>query len=142
MKYKILAIFLFILLLIAPSISYAANPDPIYDFEEFSTEILKDGKLYSGYLVSDEFYEKDTLLKHDYNLLDEQLQIWQDVAQANKKQLDDAISNTKNILNGVEDLKKIVVRESWWDSHKFEVGAGLGIAATILTFWFIHEIQK
>lgn len=140
MKNKILSFFLFFALLIAPSISRATPSGPpvpeVTSFDPMPAEVLKDGKYYIGILLSEDEYTFNTQLKIKYNLLDEQLQIWQDFGNSTKSLLNENIENSKNILNDLKDLKKIATKESWWDSHKFEIGVVLGamvVTAVVIT---------
>jgi len=145
MKNKILSFFLFFALLIASSVSRAAPSGPpvpeVTSFDPTHGEVLKDGKYYVGILLSEDEYTFYTQLKIKYNLLDEQLQIWQDFGNSTKSLLDQNIANSNNILKDLKDLKKIATKESWWDSHKFEIGIVLGVLVTTTVVVAVEKLK-
>lgn len=148
MKHKIIAFFLFIFLLTNRSISWAdlptnAGPDipDVTDFDPIVTGTVKGGKYYIGILLSEKEYMFYTNLKQRYNLLDEQLQIWQDFGNSTRNILDQNISKSKDILKDLQDLKKLVVHESWWDAHKFEMGIVLGVLVTVATVVAVEKFK-
>lgn len=142
MMKKILFFLLFAILSINFSPAAAQSIEDVYEFDSFEVEILQDGKYYTGILLSEIEYDFYTKLKFKYNLLSEQLKVWEEFGGETRSLLDENIKNSKDILKDLNSIKKEVIYESWWERNKFEIGVASGVLATVAVIFIVDAIRN
>lgn len=142
MKKKLLFFLFFAILLISFNTSAAQSLEEVYEFDSFEVEILQDGKYYTGILLSEIEYDFYTRLKFKYNLVFEQLKVWEEFGGETRSLLDENIKNSKDILKDLNSIKKEVIYESWWERNKFEIGVASGVLATVAVIFIVDAIRN
>lgn len=137
---KIIAVILCIALCCIPINAYA-NDEIVEIFDPLILEVLQDGKLYSGILISELEYNRYVEIEKELLITEQKLKIYETTDKKYESLLlkwDDSVDFLKNDLKKIEkELNKPV---SVWQEYKFEFGLGIGILATIATVLLVKNL--